>query len=118
MGPKHAPIRFVALAWLASGLVSGAPAAPKTSRGGNAQNTVGKQANFQDPAQPGDPGASLADAARLARANKGNATKPAKSYDDDNFPRSTPVVKKNTSEDAPVNHSMEDWPSERARGKV
>jgi thiol-disulfide isomerase/thioredoxin len=43
---------------------------------------------------------SVAEAARLARANKETAQKAAKNYDDDNFPRSTPIVKKNSTDGA------------------
>lgn len=47
----------------------------------------------------GDEPMSVADAARLARTNKKDATKAAKRYDDDNFQRSVPIVKKGAAAD-------------------
>jgi thiol-disulfide isomerase/thioredoxin len=60
----------------------------------------------------------LAEAARLARGNKTNSGKPARNYDDDNFPRSTPIVKEKATESAPANPSIQELPSEEMRGKV
>jgi thiol-disulfide isomerase/thioredoxin len=47
----------------------------------------------------GDEPRSVAEAARLARANKKDAPKAAKNYDDDNFQRSVPIVKKGAAAD-------------------
>jgi thiol-disulfide isomerase/thioredoxin len=60
---------------------------------------------------------SVAEAARLARANKGAALKASKNYDDDNFPRSTPLVKKSTAGHDSGNPPTENLPSEM-QGKV
>jgi thiol-disulfide isomerase/thioredoxin len=81
-------------------------------------NHSSAQQNLQDPTLQGQEGMSLADAARLARANKANAAKPVKNYDDDNFPRSTPIVKSKVDDNAPVNHSIQDLPLDEMRGKV
>jgi thiol-disulfide isomerase/thioredoxin len=61
---------------------------------------------------------SLAEAARLARASKQTPEKPAKKYDDDNFPRSAPLVKHKAGETAPVNPSLEQLPEQEMRGRV
>ncbi|MCL6596970.1 MAG: redoxin domain-containing protein, partial [Firmicutes bacterium] len=62
------------------------------------------QGNTQQAAEqtdaPADQPVSLAEAARLARANKPATERAAKKYDDDNFPRSTPLVKKKPAEGA------------------
>jgi thiol-disulfide isomerase/thioredoxin len=60
---------------------------------------------------------SVAEAARFARANKGTVQKAAKNYDDDNFPRSTPIVKKSTAGNDSGNPPTENLPSEM-QGKV
>lgn len=84
----------------------------------SAQASATNQQNTQGAAQPSDDSASLADAARIARANRGTAGKATKKYDDDNFPRSTPIVKKNTSETAAANPSIQDLPVDQMKGKV
>lgn len=61
---------------------------------------------------------SLAEAARLARANKPSTEKAAKKYDDDNFPRSTPLMKKKPSEGGAVHSSVMDLPVEEMKGKL
>ncbi|HUN63944.1 MAG TPA: TlpA disulfide reductase family protein [Candidatus Sulfotelmatobacter sp.] len=78
------------------------------------------QTNAQEASPQSEDSVSLAEAARLARANKGTAAnaKPTKKYDDDNFPRSTPIVKKNTSESAAANPSIQDLPVDQMKGKV
>jgi thiol-disulfide isomerase/thioredoxin len=81
-------------------------------------SSTSAQQSSQDPSLQGQEGISLADAARLAKANKTNAAKPVKSYDDDNFPRSTPIVKSKVDDNAPVNHSIQDLPVDDMRGKV
>lgn len=107
------------LACLLTGTVS-AQSAPEQSSTAvrSAQAGTTNQQNPQGTAQQSDDSISLADAARTARANKGNAAKPAKKYDDDNFPRSTPIVKKNTSESAAANPSIQDLPIDQMKGKV
>ncbi|HXX14741.1 MAG TPA: TlpA disulfide reductase family protein [Candidatus Eremiobacteraceae bacterium] len=69
-----------------------APNNPSTAGSGNAQKNTQEVAAQQDDQEP-----SVAEAARMARANKATAKKAVKSYDDDNFVRSTPIVKKNAS---------------------
>ena len=76
------------------------------------------QSNAQDPATLRDQPISLAEAARLARASKQTPEKPAKKYDDENFPRSAPLVKKKAGETATVNPSTEQLPEQVMRGKV
>jgi thiol-disulfide isomerase/thioredoxin len=107
-------VTYIVFACLCSCAVSAqtSPTPPETS------SNAGAQQNSQDPTLPGQESISLADAARLARKNKANASKPAKSYDDDNFPRSTPIVKSKVDDSAPVNHSIQDLPLEEMRGKV
>ena len=61
---------------------------------------------------------SLAEAARLARANKQIPEKPAKKYDDDNFPRSAPLLKKKAGETATANPSVGQLPEQEMHGKV
>jgi thiol-disulfide isomerase/thioredoxin len=67
--------------------------------------------------QQGDQPVSIAEAARLARANKPTAPKAAKNYDDDNFPRTAPIVKKNSTDTASVAPSIQNLPSDM-QGKV
>jgi thiol-disulfide isomerase/thioredoxin len=69
------------------------------------------------PVQENDQPVSVAEAARLARANKASAAKPAKNYDDDNFVRSTPIVKKNADTASAVSPSTQSLPAEM-QGKV
>jgi thiol-disulfide isomerase/thioredoxin len=113
MRAKHGPAICMAVACLWGYAVS-AQTSPAPQTSGNA----GTQQNSPDATQQGDEGVSLAEAARRARANKAAATKPAKSYDDDNFVRSTPIVKKNTAENAPANPSIQNLPAEDMHGKV
>ena len=61
---------------------------------------------------------SLAEAARLARASKQTPEKPVKKYDDDNFPRSAPLVKKRAGQTATANPSPEQLPEQEMHGKV
>ena len=62
---------------------------------------------------------SLAEAARLARASKPATEKAAKKYDDDNFPRSTPLMKKKPSESGtPPSSSVPGLPKDEMEGKL
>jgi thiol-disulfide isomerase/thioredoxin len=83
----------------------------------NTADTTKATQQTQAAADQSDQPVSVAEAARLARANKGTGAKAAKNYDDDNFPRSTPIVKKNTTDSAASNASVEGMPPE-AQGKV
>lgn len=76
----------------------------------NSQNIPSVQNQAEQPT-------SVAEAARLARANKGTGPKAAKSYDDDNFPRTAPIVKKTTTDTAAGNPSIENLPPDM-QGKV
>jgi thiol-disulfide isomerase/thioredoxin len=113
MRAKHVPAICIVLAcscgYQVSAQTNPAPAPQESS-------TAGPRASAG--VQQGDEGVSLAEAARRARANKAAATKPAKSYDDDNFVRSTPIVKKDAAEGAPANPSVQNLPSEEMHGKV
>ncbi|HTQ95563.1 MAG TPA: TlpA disulfide reductase family protein [Candidatus Acidoferrum sp.] len=82
--------------------------------------TVATSAKPQQEPQPAqmqdDSSLSVAEAARLARANKGTEPKAKKNYDDDNFPRTSPIVKKNSADSGsadPAPESMAD-----TQGKV
>jgi len=79
---------------------------------------ISAASNSQDSMQAGDQPISLAEAARLARANKANPEKPAKKYDDDNFPRSTPLVKKKSVEGVTANPSIQELPEGEMKGKL
>jgi len=102
---------------------------------GSVQRVPAQNPNAQDPAKPAsqppsaiqsakqadsssDQPMSLAEAARLARANKPSAEKAARKYDDDNFPRSTPLLQKKSSEGAAVNASVQGLPGEETKGKL
>lgn len=92
---------------------------PGTPGNANNQNNSEAQRNSQDiVSQQTDGEMSVADAARLARANKTALAKPVKSYDDDNFVRSMPIAKKKAEENAPSNPSIQDLPTEQMHGKV
>jgi thiol-disulfide isomerase/thioredoxin len=96
---------------------SPAPAQEPASNAG-AQSGTGTQQNSQGVTQQGDEGVSLADVARQSRANKANAPKAVKSYDDDNFPRSVPIAKKESAEHAAENHAIQDLSPAETHGKV
>jgi thiol-disulfide isomerase/thioredoxin len=100
-----------------SAQTSPAPAQESSSNAG-AQSGAGTQQNLQGVTEPGDEGVSLADVARQARANKANARKAVKSYDDENFPRSVPIAKKKFAENAPENHAIQDLSPAETHGKV
>jgi len=121
MTSKHTALRFAILVCFASGLVL-AQSAPQQSTGApgaaGAQSSSEAQKSAQETAEQADQPVSLAEAARLVRASKTNPAKSAKNYDDDNFPRSTPIVKKNVTEGAPTNPSIQELPSEQMHGKV
>jgi thiol-disulfide isomerase/thioredoxin len=97
---------------------SSTPQSTGTPSSANALSSSDAPKNTQAVAEQTDEPVSLAEAARLARANKANPSKPAKSYDDDNFPRSTPIVKKNVAEGATTNPSLQELPAEEMHGKV
>jgi thiol-disulfide isomerase/thioredoxin len=71
----------------------------------------------QSALEQSDQPVSVADAARLARANKPTAPKAAKNYDDDNFPRTAPIVKKNSTDTSGIAPSIQNLPSDM-QGKV
>jgi thiol-disulfide isomerase/thioredoxin len=75
------------------------PTATKTNVGApsNAEPSQAAQETQSSEEQSEQP-LSVAEAARLARASKGTGTKAAKNYDDDNFPRSSPIAKKNSAD--------------------
>jgi thiol-disulfide isomerase/thioredoxin len=70
------------------------PQAPQNPTGSTAQTT-----STETMAQ-GDEEMSVAEAARLAKVNKKDSGTTVKKYDDDNFQRSMPIVKKNGQEGA------------------
>ncbi len=74
------------------------PATQDSSQASKPQGNTQQAAEQTD--APADQPVSLAEAARLARANKPATERAAKKYDDDNFPRSTPLVKKKPAEGA------------------
>lgn len=75
----------------------GANGTPATA-GKPAQSGAAGQGPLTDSVAQGDEPMSVAEAARLARTNKKDAGKAAKKYDDDNFQRSVPLVKKGATE--------------------
>jgi len=119
MNVKRTVLRCAILAWFSCGVVwaqSPEPQPTDTNQIPNARSTTGAQKADQEAQEQTDQPMSLADAARLARTNKGNSAKPVKTYDDDNFVRSTPIRKKNVS-DAPESTSNDNAPAE-TQGKV
>jgi thiol-disulfide isomerase/thioredoxin len=86
----------------------------------SAQNSAGPQNALAENDAPAEEPMSVADAARLARANKPNAGKPVKSYDDDNFKRSEPLkkTKSGQGEAASANRSGGEATLSELRGKV
>ena len=84
----------------------------------NSAAATSAQSNVQEPSPPRDGPVSLAEAARLARANKPIPEKPAKKYDDDNFPHSAPMLKQKAGETAAGNPSPGQLPEQETRGKV
>jgi thiol-disulfide isomerase/thioredoxin len=95
-----------------------APQTPDPGTGTSAQVTGAPPKAAQESAQQAEEPISLGEAARLARANKPAPVKAAKNYDDDNFPRSAPIVKKKSAENAASNPSIDALPEEEMRGKV
>jgi len=80
-----------------------------------------QRTNSQQPAEQSDPvdqPMSLADAARLARAKKPASDKAVRKYDDDTFPRSTPLPQKKTAESGTVSHSAANLPLDEMKGKL
>jgi len=109
---------------LAGGLCGSAAAqtAPAQNQNPTANSPAQTTQAAQNDPQAGPPQAdqpvSLAEASRLARANKQPAAKVARNYDDDNFPRTAAIVKKKPAENAPVDPSIQQLPEEAMRGKV
>jgi thiol-disulfide isomerase/thioredoxin len=79
------------------------------------QSTPGNGTQTAD-AVPSEQPASLADAARLARASKHNQPKPHKIYDDDNFERTSLHEKK--ADSAAGNAPGQELPLAELKGKV
>jgi len=119
MNVKPTALRCAILAWFSCGVVwaqSTEQQPVDANQNAGAQNASAVQKTDQEAQEQTDQPMSLADAARLARANKGNSAKPVKTYDDDNFVRSTPIRKKNVS-DAPESASNGNASAE-TQGKV
>lgn len=78
--------------------------AAQAGRPRNADNGVDRAANRAgvEAFASDDEGLSVAEAARLAKANRKDTGKAVKSYDDDNFQRSEPLVKKGTVDETAV----------------
>ena len=98
-------LRVGAAAALLSGVLCGRSAAqadkpqnPDSQTVNSAQNSAAPQNTLAARDAQDEPPMSIADAARLARANKPNAGKRVKSYDDDNFKRSEPLKKTNSAQ--------------------
>jgi len=68
---------------------------PSQNANGSTAQTTGTETMAQ-----GDREMSVAEAARLAKLNKKDGGTSVKKYDDDNFQRSVPIVKKNAQEGA------------------
>jgi thiol-disulfide isomerase/thioredoxin len=84
--------------WCAAGAAqTGNPQAPENANGSTAQGS-GAETMAQ-----GDGEMSVAEAARLAKLNKKDSGATVKKYDDDNFQRSVPIVKKDAQEDTGTN---------------
>src|SRR5271170_3024579 len=122
---KRAIAVFTFFTFLACGALFGQRADPQTAPSTNPSVST---TNIVKPTTPGaetqsaqeqsnDQPISVADAARMARANKGGAAKAAKNYDDDNFPRTAPIVKKNTTDTAASTSTVENLPTDM-QGKV
>ena len=75
------------------------PQGPDTASSKAAQTGGSGQAPAMGEMAQNDESMSVAEAARLARANKKDNGKTVKSYDDDNFQRSVPITKKNMPEE-------------------
>lgn len=121
MSAIRAALHCATLVCLSCGVVWAQNAATQSTSGASTapgQGSPEAQKTSPESTQQADQPVSLAEAARLARANKANASKPARNYDDDNFVRSVPIVKKKGTESAPENPSIQDLPSEQMRGKV
>jgi len=98
--------------------ISAQNAVPQNGLASNNNRAATASAQSTDPSAPRDLPMSLAEAARLARANKPLPEKPAKKYDDDNFRRSAPLLKKKAGETAAGNPSAGQLPEQEMRGKV
>ena len=97
---------MMVLVTVMGGVLSGASAAQTEKPQGpdnassKATQTVGSgQAPAMGEMAQSDEPMSVAEAARLARANKKDSGKAVKSYDDDNFQRSVPITKKSIPEE-------------------
>jgi len=111
-------IRIILIAATLAGGMCGSTAAqnaaPQSSNATGNSPSSNTQAGVTSPDQP----VSLAEAARLARANKQPAAKATRNYDDDNFPRTAAIVKKNSTEHTVSDPSIQQLPEESMRGKV
>ena len=104
-----------------AGWVQSAPAQnQQTPSNQDPAKPVAQQTSAEQSAEQTDQPMSLADAARLARANKpASAGKPVKKYDDDTLPRSTPLTeKKKPADGGAVNTSAVELPVEEMKGKL
>jgi thiol-disulfide isomerase/thioredoxin len=123
MSTKSVSTAGVILTFLACGVASAQSPAPQDTAAKTSprpQSTAESQKTpqvTQEAQEQSDQPLSVAEAARLARANKGTVLKAAKNYDDDNFPRSTPIVKKGSAGSDSGNPPTENLPSEM-QGKV
>jgi thiol-disulfide isomerase/thioredoxin len=88
--------------------------------GGAPSDAAAQKDSTEVISQQSDEEVSVAEAARLARANKGTGAKAAKSYDDDNFVRSVPIPKEKMDEkpNAVSNPSVQDLPEGEMHGKI
>jgi thiol-disulfide isomerase/thioredoxin len=107
----------------ATGWVQNAPAQNPQSPSNQDPAKPFRSATTTQPSAPqadasSDQPVSLAEAARLARANKPATEKAAKKYDDDNFPRSTPLMKRKPRESGAVDASVKDLPGEEMKRKL
>jgi thiol-disulfide isomerase/thioredoxin len=94
-----------------------APSNQDTAKPATTQTNTEQSA--EQSADPSDQPMSVADAARLARANKPASNKPVKKYDDDTLPRSTPLTeKKKPANGSAPSHSMVELPAEEMKGKL
>jgi thiol-disulfide isomerase/thioredoxin len=91
-------VLLVAMMWgalcAAAAAQTDKPQTPQNANGSTAQ-TTGSETMAQ-----GDEEMSVAEAARLAKLSKKDNSATVKKYDDDNFQRSVPIVKKNAQEGA------------------
>jgi len=121
IGAKHAVMTCAVLLWFSCGVALAQTAEPQTTgtdSNANAQANTQSQTTAQETPDQNDQDVSLAEAAKRTRAAKGTMAKTAKSYDDDNFVRSTPILKKNAGDKEPENPPTGAPPLEEMKGKV